>query len=80
MKISPFMDAHKCPELAKRYSDKVPKTVDEMMTRLDDFVRSKEAFASTELPKGEAYEASRNRQTGQQKGKIGSTGEAAIKR
>ncbi|GKB72289.1 hypothetical protein Tco_0933701 [Tanacetum coccineum] len=59
MKISPFMDAHKCPELAKRYSDKVPKTVDEMMTRLDDFVRSKEAFASTELPKGEAYEASR---------------------
>ncbi|GJV97102.1 reverse transcriptase domain-containing protein [Tanacetum coccineum] len=59
MKISSFMDAHKCPELAKRYSDKVPKTVDEMMTRLDDFVRSKEAFASTELPKGEVSEASR---------------------
>ncbi|GJT90062.1 hypothetical protein Tco_1078907 [Tanacetum coccineum] len=57
MKISSFMDAHKCPELAKRYSDKVPKTVDEMMTRLDDFVRSEEAFASTELPKGEASEA-----------------------
>ncbi|GJU66924.1 hypothetical protein Tco_1253183 [Tanacetum coccineum] len=38
MKISSFMDAHKCPELAKRFSDKVPKTVDEMMTRLDDFV------------------------------------------
>ncbi|GKE93633.1 hypothetical protein Tco_1574728 [Tanacetum coccineum] len=33
--------------------------VDEMMTRLDDFVRSKEAFARTELPKGEASEASR---------------------
>ncbi|GJT09493.1 hypothetical protein Tco_0856535 [Tanacetum coccineum] len=31
MKISSFMDAHKCPELAKRYSDKVPKTVNEMM-------------------------------------------------
>ncbi|GJV26170.1 hypothetical protein Tco_1378865 [Tanacetum coccineum] len=46
-------------ELAKRYSDKVPKTVDEMMTRLDDFLRLKEAFASTELPKGEASEASR---------------------
>ncbi|GKF29844.1 hypothetical protein Tco_0096186 [Tanacetum coccineum] len=30
-----------------------------MMTRLDDFVRSKEAFASTELPKGEASEASK---------------------
>ncbi|GJT20964.1 hypothetical protein Tco_0890901 [Tanacetum coccineum] len=37
MKISSFMDAHKCPELAKRYSDKVPKMVDEMTTRLDDF-------------------------------------------
>ncbi|GJZ19496.1 hypothetical protein Tco_0556086 [Tanacetum coccineum] len=30
-----------------------------MMTRLDDFVRSEEAFASTELPKGEVSEASR---------------------
>ncbi|GJT79469.1 reverse transcriptase domain-containing protein [Tanacetum coccineum] len=49
MKISSFMDAHKCPKLAKRFSDKVPKAVDEMMTRLDDFVRSEEAFASTEL-------------------------------
>ncbi|GKE41782.1 hypothetical protein Tco_1469066 [Tanacetum coccineum] len=57
MKISSFMDARKCPELAKRFSDKVPKTVDEMMTRLDDFVRSEEAFASTELPKGETSEA-----------------------
>ncbi|GJX41292.1 hypothetical protein Tco_0256282 [Tanacetum coccineum] len=41
------------PDLAKRYCDKVPKMVDEMMVRLDDFVRSEEAFASTELPKGE---------------------------
>ncbi|GKC67019.1 hypothetical protein Tco_1099617 [Tanacetum coccineum] len=53
MKISSFINAHRCPELAKRYSDKVPKTIDEMMVRLDDFVRSEEAFASTELPKGE---------------------------
>nr|GEX43832.1 reverse transcriptase domain-containing protein [Tanacetum cinerariifolium] len=53
MKISSFMDAHKCLELAKRFSDKVLKTVDEMMTRLDDFVSSEEAFTSTELPKGE---------------------------
>ncbi|GKA34607.1 hypothetical protein Tco_0721036 [Tanacetum coccineum] len=58
MKISSFMDAHKCPELARRYSDNVPKTVDEMMTRLDDFVRSEEAFANTELPKGEVTEGS----------------------
>nr|GEZ64563.1 reverse transcriptase domain-containing protein [Tanacetum cinerariifolium] len=54
IKISSFMDDHKFPELAKRYSDKVPKTMDEMMMRLDDFVRLEEAFASTELPKGEA--------------------------
>nr|GEU53522.1 hypothetical protein [Tanacetum cinerariifolium] len=44
MKISSFMDTHKCPELAKRYSNKVPKMVDEMMVRLDDFVRLKEGF------------------------------------
>nr|GEW13089.1 reverse transcriptase domain-containing protein [Tanacetum cinerariifolium] len=53
-RISSFMDAHKCPELAKRYSDKAPKTMDEMTTRLDDFVRSETAFASMEPPKGEA--------------------------
>ncbi|GJW25335.1 hypothetical protein Tco_0039146 [Tanacetum coccineum] len=46
-----------CLQSAKRYSNKVPKTVDEMMTRLDDFVRSEEAFASTKLLKGEASEA-----------------------
>nr|GEW98446.1 reverse transcriptase domain-containing protein [Tanacetum cinerariifolium] len=57
MKISSFMDTHKCPELAKQYSDKVPKTMDEMMARLDDFVRLEEAFASTKLPKVEASEA-----------------------
>ncbi|GJS46999.1 hypothetical protein Tco_0597120 [Tanacetum coccineum] len=50
MKISSFIDSLKCPELAKRYSDKVAKTVEEMMVRLDDFVRSEEAFARTELP------------------------------
>nr|GEX16265.1 hypothetical protein [Tanacetum cinerariifolium] len=59
MKISSFMDAHKCPKLAKRFSNKVPNTVDEMMTRLDDFVRSEEAFASTEQDKGEMSEVSR---------------------
>nr|GEU37273.1 reverse transcriptase domain-containing protein [Tanacetum cinerariifolium] len=59
MKISSFMDAYKFADLAKQYSDKVSKTVDEMMTRLDDFVRSEEAFASTELPKGEVSAESR---------------------
>ncbi|GJT66491.1 hypothetical protein Tco_1017971 [Tanacetum coccineum] len=59
IKISSFMDAHKCPKLSKRYSDKVPKMVDEMMVRLDDFVRSEEAFANIELPKGEMSEASK---------------------
>ncbi|GJX06503.1 reverse transcriptase domain-containing protein [Tanacetum coccineum] len=62
MKISSFMDAYKFPELAKRYSDKVPKIVDEMMVRHDDFVRSVEAFANTELPKGEVSESSRKAQ------------------
>ncbi|GKC65581.1 hypothetical protein Tco_1098179, partial [Tanacetum coccineum] len=57
MKILTFMDAHKCPKLAKHYSNKVLRMVDEMMTRLDDFVRPEEAFASTELPKEEALEA-----------------------
>nr|GFA20976.1 reverse transcriptase domain-containing protein [Tanacetum cinerariifolium] len=41
----------------------VPKTVDEMMTRLDDFIRSEEAFASTKLPKGEASETPKNDKT-----------------
>ncbi|GJX32720.1 reverse transcriptase domain-containing protein [Tanacetum coccineum] len=49
MKISEFIDSFKSPELAKRFLDKAPKTVDEMMRRLDDFVRSKGGFANTEL-------------------------------
>ncbi|GJU57913.1 reverse transcriptase domain-containing protein [Tanacetum coccineum] len=59
MKISSFMDSVKSQELAKRFSDKVPTTVNEMMERLDDFVRSEAAYASTELPKGETGEAHR---------------------
>uniref|UniRef100_UPI001C55C549 retrotransposon gag domain-containing protein n=1 Tax=Klebsiella pneumoniae TaxID=573 RepID=UPI001C55C549 len=39
MKISAFMGAHKCPTLAKKFSDRVPKTVTEMFTRVDDFIR-----------------------------------------
>ncbi|GJR11665.1 hypothetical protein Tco_0794317 [Tanacetum coccineum] len=40
MKISSFMDSVKSPELAKRFASSVPKTVDEMMKRLDEFVRA----------------------------------------
>ncbi|GKA17394.1 hypothetical protein Tco_0697231 [Tanacetum coccineum] len=59
MKISSFMDAVKSPELAKRFSNKVPITVNEIMERLDDFVRSEEAYVNTELPKGETGETHR---------------------
>ncbi|GJV11188.1 reverse transcriptase domain-containing protein [Tanacetum coccineum] len=59
MKMSSFMDSVKSPELAKRFSDKVPTTVNEMMERLDDFVRSEEAYANMVLPKGEMRESYR---------------------
>ncbi|GJZ42543.1 hypothetical protein Tco_0589429 [Tanacetum coccineum] len=38
MKISSFMDSVKSPELAKRFASNVPKTVEEMMKRLDEFL------------------------------------------
>ncbi|GKA15945.1 reverse transcriptase domain-containing protein [Tanacetum coccineum] len=50
MKISSFMDSVKSPELAKRFASNVPKTVNEMIKRLDEFVRAEEAYALTELP------------------------------
>nr|GEU77527.1 reverse transcriptase domain-containing protein [Tanacetum cinerariifolium] len=59
MRISSFMDSVKSPELAKRFSNKVPTTMNEMMERLDNFVRSEEAYARTELPKGEVDETHR---------------------
>nr|GEV04787.1 hypothetical protein [Tanacetum cinerariifolium] len=59
MKILSFIDSVKSPELAKRFSDKVLAMVNEMMERLDDFIRSKKACASTELPKGETGESHR---------------------
>ncbi|GJY06803.1 reverse transcriptase domain-containing protein [Tanacetum coccineum] len=52
MQISSFMSSHKCPKLAKRFSDSIPKTVDDMLKRVDDYLRSEEAFRSTELPRG----------------------------
>ncbi|GJV51249.1 hypothetical protein Tco_1446990 [Tanacetum coccineum] len=53
MQISAFMSNSKCPELARQFSDQVPKTVTKMMRRVDDFVKSEETYKSTELPKGE---------------------------
>nr|GEU98255.1 reverse transcriptase domain-containing protein [Tanacetum cinerariifolium] len=52
MQISSFTSSHNFPKLAKRFSDSIPKTVDEMLKRVDDYLRSKEAFRNTELPKG----------------------------
>ncbi|GKF00805.1 hypothetical protein Tco_0027728 [Tanacetum coccineum] len=52
MHISSFMSSHKCLELVKRFSDNVPKTVDEMLKRVDDYLQSEEAFCNTELPRG----------------------------
>ncbi|GJU80627.1 hypothetical protein Tco_1282992, partial [Tanacetum coccineum] len=53
IQISSFMSSHKRLELSKHFSDSIPKTVDEMLKRLDDYVRSEEAFRNTKLPKGE---------------------------
>nr|GEV51448.1 reverse transcriptase domain-containing protein [Tanacetum cinerariifolium] len=50
MQISSFMSSHKCLELSKRFLDNIPKMVDEMLKRMDDYLRSKEAFRNTELP------------------------------
>ncbi|GKC37925.1 hypothetical protein Tco_1050309, partial [Tanacetum coccineum] len=61
--------SHKCPELAKRFSNNVPKTVDEMLKRVDDYMRSEEAFRNMELQK-----ANSNERTYQYSGYIGMTG------
>ncbi|GJW94036.1 hypothetical protein Tco_0173708 [Tanacetum coccineum] len=53
MQISAFMSNSKCPELARRFADQVPQTVTEMMKRVNDFVKSEEAYKSTEFPRGE---------------------------
>nr|GEY17444.1 reverse transcriptase domain-containing protein [Tanacetum cinerariifolium] len=53
MQISAFMSDSKYPELARRFADRVPQTVIEMMKRVDDFIKSEEAYKSIELPKGD---------------------------
>nr|GEV58053.1 reverse transcriptase domain-containing protein [Tanacetum cinerariifolium] len=52
MQISAFVSHSKCPELARQFADQVPQTVTKMMKWVDDFVKSEEAFKSTELPRG----------------------------
>ncbi|GJU96313.1 hypothetical protein Tco_1321069 [Tanacetum coccineum] len=59
MKISSFIDSIKSPELAKRFSSNISKTIDEMMRRVDEFVRAKEAYARTELLPGESRDIHR---------------------
>nr|GEW82284.1 hypothetical protein [Tanacetum cinerariifolium] len=54
--ISSFMSNSKCPKLARSFSDQVPKTVTEMMKRIDDFVKSEEVIKNTEFSKGEYSE------------------------
>ncbi|GKF04461.1 reverse transcriptase domain-containing protein [Tanacetum coccineum] len=44
MQISAFMSNSKCPKLARRFSDQVPKTVTEMMKRVDDLLNPKKSI------------------------------------
>ncbi|GKC04053.1 reverse transcriptase domain-containing protein [Tanacetum coccineum] len=53
MQISAFMSNAKCPELAKRFADQVPQTTTKMMKRVDNFIKSEEAYKIMEPPKGE---------------------------
>ncbi|GJW43084.1 hypothetical protein Tco_0071883 [Tanacetum coccineum] len=65
MQISAFMSNSKCPELVRRFFDQVLKTVTEMMKKVDDFVKSEEAYKSTELPRGEFPEKGKEHCTGE---------------
>ncbi|GJW16734.1 reverse transcriptase domain-containing protein [Tanacetum coccineum] len=40
MQIGAFMYGHKCPELSKKFTVKIPRTVDEIMERVDGILRS----------------------------------------
>ncbi|GKA12406.1 reverse transcriptase domain-containing protein [Tanacetum coccineum] len=44
MQVSAFLSNSRCLELARRFFDRDPQTVKEIMKRVDDFVKSKEAF------------------------------------
>ncbi|GKG08142.1 hypothetical protein Tco_0333974, partial [Tanacetum coccineum] len=60
-----FKEPHKITKILSHpnwpsvFSDKVPTTVNEMMEKLDNFVRSEAAYASTKLPKGKTGETHR---------------------
>ncbi|GJR72358.1 reverse transcriptase domain-containing protein [Tanacetum coccineum] len=51
MQISSFVSSHKCPELVKRFSDNVPRTVDEMLKRVDDYLRNATLTGTTVVDK-----------------------------
>ncbi|GJZ24132.1 reverse transcriptase domain-containing protein [Tanacetum coccineum] len=59
MKISSFMDSVKSPELAKRFASNVPKTVNEMMKRLDEFKVPRGIRPVAELRGGESRDIHR---------------------
>ncbi|GJW32019.1 hypothetical protein Tco_0052051 [Tanacetum coccineum] len=65
MQISVLMSNSKFPELARRFSDQVSKTVTEMMRRVDDFVKSEEAYKSTELTRGKFLRKDKEHHTGE---------------
>nr|GFA17122.1 hypothetical protein [Tanacetum cinerariifolium] len=56
MQILSFMSSHKCLEFSKYFFDGIPKTVDEMLKRVDDYVKSEAAFRETKLPRGNPNE------------------------
>ncbi|GJV73641.1 reverse transcriptase domain-containing protein [Tanacetum coccineum] len=67
MKISSFMDSVKSPELAKRFASSVPKTVDEMMRRLDEDDRDGRNSAGKDFRKSDyrnSYKGRDNFNTG----------------
>ncbi|GKE61045.1 hypothetical protein Tco_1511412 [Tanacetum coccineum] len=63
MQISAFMSNSKYPELARRFSDQVPKTLTEMMRRVDDYIKSKKAYKSTELPRESSQKGDKEHHT-----------------
>ncbi|GKB54993.1 hypothetical protein Tco_0905746, partial [Tanacetum coccineum] len=46
----------RCLDLARRFSDQVPRTMIEMIKRVDDFIKSEEVYKSIEFPRGEFLE------------------------
>ncbi|GKB28277.1 reverse transcriptase domain-containing protein [Tanacetum coccineum] len=76
MQISSLMSSHKCPELSKCFSDNIPKTIDEMLKRVDDYLQSEEAFPRDSVrirqvkSSGEGCQAKGKKGTAKQRRKI----------